>query len=367
MPLCFHFCIFQVYKDASPLFIQHSCSHHCPSDFNKKSSFIDGVKELEKSLEKEISNTEKFLASNEKIEENLKLQQDEEKFMLNDAANKLLDIEIDRSSLQEMTRMKDLLNLKYGAEKEVFRNSSHECKLCPKFEEGKLFELYLRFPKELVCVKENSCGDKFSVEIKATLVKEKIDCANGYLMSFPLDTNNKCSPELDTKNLISRCVRPTCNVKVPHKHLKLTKKDMLKARHSAKLLQGGNDEAFNVVRNNTEELFITVPETVGESSCVWFLNTANQKHVQLKASPSLLNYITVFESNSFEGNSPLLNLKYCSQTQFDSYWFATSAPQIVIVYDNKFPLQAPAEIQVNVRLCPEPPVVDYASVSILYR
>jgi len=348
----------QVYKDGTPFPIHFNCHQKCPSvkrlvaevDVNKD-ELNDEMKNLQMSLEEEIIESEKFLASNEAIEDRSKRKSGELK-------NKELAAAIDKTNPKQLKRMKDLANMKFS-EKEFAKELGDKCSECPSFDSGDLFELYLRLPKGLNCSEDGTtCLNEPKVEIEVALVEEQIECTGGYLAKFPSELNNMCKIDKSNVEISTKCILPTCNIDISKPNY------VRKARHSGKSLMKRNVlNAGDLHRFSQKIINLPIESSKQTASCIWHINTETLKHLQLNIPSTILNYITIFESNL---DKPIMDMRHCSPGYKDGYWISTKMDNIFIIYNNENAMENDEDLNIHLWLCSEPPRVDYAKVRLQY-
>ncbi|XP_076054450.1 uncharacterized protein LOC143033096 isoform X2 [Oratosquilla oratoria] len=185
-----------------------------------------------------------------------------------------------------------------------------------------IVEIYLRDdrPQESCDYEDKNCAEELEFEINISVVK-KTSCKNAI---FPLDFD-ACYLNTSLSTISEECLRVTCT-----------------------------DD--NVIAPD-ETMEYTVP--VGPNTCIWQLDTSQQKHLKLAFTPSIQKYITVFEGSLF---NPKWSLAGCASMQLLN--LNAEADVVYIVYHNGQPEDAEGSLVITHQSdpCLLPPVIDHGNV-----
>lgn len=400
-----------MYADGDSHLIHHSCSNYCKkeqgslTDTNTKelniqeqeNLILEEVQKLEDSLEKEILNTEKFIASNEKIEERYKRSDLDNVLHFGKGAKKSkslsFEVNIDRDNIEKMTLMKEFESGKHTPK--LLKNAADDaattsCSKCPLFKQHQVIEFYLRLPKALNCSDKNSpCLGRPQLEMIADL-----DCGldGGVLVATPAPDSPK-SCRISNANSTTRSQTPAINLQEHHhtrggylanarclvqtcsghelsevtgnkKLIGLNGRKGIKPRHRAMIRGGGFDKLSHTGTSleSVRQFEVKLPPSAGPFTCFWTLDASSFKYLELNVPSSIRPHVTVYRNNL---RNPTWNAGYCPVSAAGSVWLNTEADALYVVYSNPYPTETLTTLSLLQHLegCSFPPDIPFGKHS----
>lgn len=401
-----------MYADGIPHVLEESCSQHCPSptasmqrtdkQFSSKShsnkhsnvndlinthsgagqlsdnhtqlQLLKEVDELQENLEKEIINTEKFVASNEKIEERYKRSEIniDNELHLNAKARKKskslkFEVSVNRDNIEKMTRMKEFASGKHIGKAFVKSASDTSCAACPEFAGHNIFDIHLRLAKGLNCTGDDvPCESRPELKMTVELRKRERLCSSGTFALLPDTHNSQCvvnSTGLNSEAVLeeAQCIEPTCNNESMFTKRHARDDKLIKIRHMAMVPVDRFGKASDGSMESSNDFLVKIYPSLAASTCVFHLSTSTKKHVELTVPSELRAHITVYENSLLK---PKWDIEHCSESPSKSYWLHTDADDLYILYNNPYPIENTAAITASLQQmgCPAPPAVHFAQV-----
>ncbi|XP_018023437.1 uncharacterized protein LOC108679344 [Hyalella azteca] len=352
-----------IYTDGESLLLDHSCLMECsnqPSTNAAAASYdlLADVRNLQLSLEKEIIDSEIFLASNEKIEERSK------------RSDLKFEVNVDRKNIEKMARLKEFASGKHSTKALDIIKKPGDCTVCPSFKDHKLIELHLRLPRNLDCLNNTDvCLGRPELIMKIELIEKPLECSDSVMAVWPL-SNLDAACRYSSESLPA----PSCLVTSCHpSEILVPKSDGIKEhlRHEAsskKISVKNKRRAKNLKRMlETSSAFVEKFEIVlipseSHKVCFWKLDTTFRKNLELIIPLIILPHINVFDGSLL---APRWNVEFCPVSNSSSYWLQASGDEVYIVYSNPYPLEEETTIVVHLHTGPcEPPnLVAHAQMS----